>query len=71
MTPIQAQHHSMDGRRRVPMGMTSLTVDHETKAAVTNIACSIFTDAVNNGNTLQDALLAVYLSGLDAGRECT
>lgn len=28
---------------------------------------SIFTDAVNVGNSFQDALLAVYLSGLEHG----
>ena len=45
--------------------MSAVSVDPETLEGLTEIALSIFTDCVNGGRTLQDALLAIYLSGME------
>jgi len=42
-------------------------MDEETRDGLSNIALSIFTDSVNSGQYFQDAILAVYLSGLENG----
>jgi len=68
--PIKPMHRSMAGSqvwRCTPIGMSSLTVNNDLKHDMTNIALSIFTDCVNAGKTFQDAILAVYLSGLENG----
>ena len=48
--------------------MTSVELPNEIKLAATEMALSIFTDCVNTGKTFQDAILAVYLSGIDHGK---
>jgi hypothetical protein len=68
--PIRALHRSMVGSqawRRPPPRMTALELEHELKAGLTDIALSVFTDCVNSGKTLQDAILAVYLTGIENG----
>jgi hypothetical protein len=72
--PIQPMHASMRGSqmwRRPPPNMASITLDDGLRFDITNIALSIFTDCVNSGKTFQDAILAVYLSGLENGIEAS
>jgi hypothetical protein len=47
--------------------MSSVVLDHEILEALTGVALSIFTDCANAGKTFQDALLAVYISGVEHG----
>lgn len=65
-------HKSMCGSQmwsRAPVRMSSVSIDDDTKVAVTEIALSIFTDCINSGKTFQDSILAIYLSGLENGIE--
>ncbi len=69
--PIRPMHPSMKGSQfwsRAPVRMTAITLPTELHHDITNIALSIFTDCVNGGKTFQDAILAVYLSGIDHGK---
>ena len=68
--PLWPMHKSMRGSQmwsRPPARMSVMTIDEETKTAITALALSIFTDCVNGGKTFQDTILAVYLSGLENG----
>lgn len=56
---------------RTPYNMERIRMTNELRTGLENIALSIFTDCTNVGAPLQTALLAVYLSGLHAGREIT
>lgn len=60
-------HHSMRNHviRRTPRDMSSVALDYETSDALTKVVLSIFADCINVGKPLQDALLAVYLSGMN------
>jgi len=62
-------HRSISGIRRRPRKMDLITMPEDLKASLNNIALSIFVDCVNVGIPLQDAVLAVYLSGLEHGHE--
>lgn len=53
--------------RRVPRGMDKVKIGWESKQAMTKVALSIFTDVTNLGYSFQDAVLAIYLSGLQHG----
>lgn len=69
--PIRPMHRSMNGSQfwsRAPVGMKAIDIPDELKQDITKIALSIFTDCVNSGKTFQDAILAVYLSGIDHGK---
>lgn len=64
-------HRSMNGSqfwRRTPVNMKAIEIPDDLKQDITTIALSIFTDCVNGGKTFQDAILAVYLSGIDHGK---
>ena len=51
-----------------PRGMTRMPdVSAEEVEALTRIALGIFADMTNAGRSFQDALLAIYLSGLQHG----
>ena len=70
--PIRPMHRSMIGSQgwsRPPVGMTAIAIKDELKHDITKIALSIFSDCVNQGKTFQDAILAVYLSGMENGIE--
>ena len=70
--PLRPMHKSMRGSQfwsRTPPQMSAIQVDDETKTRATEFALSIFTDCINSGKTFQDALLAIYLSGLENGIE--
>lgn len=67
-------HRSMLGSQgwsRVPVGMSRIGLDDETKDVLTKIALSVFTDCVNGGKTFQDAILAIYMTGLENGCKAT
>lgn len=64
---IQPVHHSLAGKRMLPRDMGRLAMDRAHYEAGVNIALSIFADCTNVGVSFQDALLAVYLSGLNHG----
>lgn len=68
--PIRPMHRSMLGSQgwtRAPAGMSRIGLDDETKDRLTIVALSVFTDCVNGGKTFQDAILAVYMTGLENG----
>lgn len=68
--PIEPLHPSMYGARaRVPLTMSRMKLARELKESATNIALTIFTESINAGWPFQDAILAVYLSGLENGAE--
>jgi len=47
--------------------MDKVKIGWEPKQAMTKVALSIFTDVTNLGYSFQDAVLAIYLSGLQHG----
>jgi hypothetical protein len=51
--------------------MSSVVLDNETLEALTGIALSIFTDCANAGKPFQEALLAVYISGVEHGSQAS
>lgn len=72
MIAIRPLHHSIAGRApRLPNNMERMQVPAEMREGLTNIALSIFADAVNAGQPFQQALLAIYLSGLQHGAAIT
>ena len=66
-TAIAPVHHSVAGKRILPRQMERLSMDREKYEAGVNIALSIFADCTNVGVSFQDALLAIYISGLNHG----
>lgn len=52
---------------RPPLGMSAIRLPTELHEAMQEIALGIFTDVVNQGRAFQDAILAVYLSGVNHG----
>lgn len=71
--PLYPVHHSVAGARILPRPqcMDSVRIPHEMRAALSKIALDIFTDMSNANRSLQDALLAIYLSGLAHGADLT
>ncbi len=74
--PINPVHFSLyellkKGYRVRPREMTKLSVPRELSYGVTQIALDIFTDCTNVGVPFQDAICAVYLSGLEHGHQIT
>ena len=67
MSQIHPVHHSLRTSQKKPKNMDRVGMSEDTHRALTSVALSIFTDAVNVGNSFQDALLSVYLSGLEHG----
>ena len=66
------EHAPMLGVRvssRPPPNMTAMRLPPDLHEAMTEIALGIFTDVVNQGRAFQDAILAVYLSGVNHGVE--
>ncbi len=64
-------HHSVAGQRILPRNMERLGMDREHYESGINIALSIFADCTNVGVSFQDALLAIYISGLNHGAAIT
>lgn len=65
MAEIIPVHRSMSGKVRPRL--TTILLPNDLKATMTRVALDVFSDSVNGGTTFQDAILAVYLSGMDAG----
>lgn len=66
------EHAPMLGVRvssRPPLNMTAMRLPSELHEAMMGIALGIFADVVNQGRAFQDAILAVYLSGINHGVE--
>lgn len=60
-------HFSLAGKRRLPRNMDRIIAPRERVDDLTKVALSIFVDCSNSAVPFQDALLAVYLSGLQHG----
>ena len=71
--PISNSYRALlaKGYRVKPAAMERMTVSHEQFAALQGVASDIFTDCCNAGVPFQEALAAIYLSGLQHGRELT
>ena len=54
-------------RGLLPRTLTRLIMPFETKECLGKLASSVFTEASNAGQTFQEALLAVYMTGLENG----
>ena len=68
MPSIHPVHFSIrKGRPKKPRAMDRIMLDCDVHAGLSGVALSIFVDSVNSGVTFQDALLSVYLSGLQHG----
>lgn len=71
---IRPQHFSVKGKslKLKPDRMVELSgVSIAQTEAMERLAIEIFTDMVNAGKTFQEALGAIYLSGLENGYEAT
>jgi len=64
-------HHSVIGKRILPRDMDRAKMDRDNYEGAVNIALSIFADCTNVGVSFQDALLAIYISGLNHGATIT
>lgn len=64
-------HHSTRNLFVKPRNMSRMNMTDEARVGLTDLALSIFTDCANVGVSLQDSILAVYLSGLNHGHETT
>lgn len=74
MSTLTPLHHSMRPppmHRRRPQGMATMRLPHELSRTATTVALDIFADCSNAGVPFPDALLAIYLSGLEHGSEIT
>jgi len=67
--PLMPVHFSLLKRGRgSPRNMDRMSIPSEVSESITSVVLSIFTDASNANLSLQEALLAVYLSGLQHGQ---
>ena len=71
MSNIRPLHRSIRGRPRIPHNMDRITIPPDMLEGLTTIAMDSWTDCINAGRPFQDALLAVYLSGLENGAEAS
>lgn len=74
MSAIRPVHPSVrvrlaKGERLHPYKMDTLRMPRDTVEGLTVVALDIFSDCVNVGVPFQEAILAVYLSGLNHGSE--
>lgn len=66
VAPLLPQHHSVlarSARVRAP-GMATVDCTADVREGMERIALGIFTDMTNAGSTFQQALAAIYVSGL-------
>lgn len=68
MTELRPVHFSARDKRMLPRNMSRLAVSNEHYEAAVRVALDIFADCTNSGASFHDALLAVYLSGLQHGQ---
>ena len=65
MRPLQPVHSSIYRRpRRDAPNMDRISMPAGMREGLTQIALDIFTDVANGGHSMQDALLAIYISGM-------
>ncbi len=74
MNTVHPIHHSIqrlrsEGKGVRPKDMSKISIPIELRDGLFGITWSIFTDCVNVGVSFQDTLLAIYLSGLQHGKE--
>lgn len=73
MPEIFPMHHSMMRMLRNskirPRNMSSVLSDEATRESLERISLDIFADMTNAGSTFQQAIAAVYLSGLQHATE--
>lgn len=69
VTELAPLHQSVRRLRgmNTPINMTAIMLKPEQSEAMQRIALSIFADCSNRGLAFSDALMAVYLSGLEHG----
>lgn len=72
MPDLHPMHASLYRRARHaaalrPQNMDRVAMPDHLRTGLTDIALKIFTDCANVGVPFQDALLAIYLSGLQHG----
>ena len=74
MTRLNSEHHRISNfdfrlarRGLVPRSQERVKLTEGTKEHLGALALDIFTQASNHGQVFQEALLAVYLSGLNHG----
>lgn len=71
--PDENQLHPVNKRvrnlryNRTPRGMNGISIDEETHDALQRLAIDVFARCSNSGHGFADALLAVYLTGLENG----
>ena len=66
MTPLQAPHRSLTGRRGRPRGLESTLLPDEARLMIETEALDIFTSMSNAGQPLSKTLAAIFLSGMNA-----
>lgn len=71
--PLYPAHRSIIQARILPrpQGMEPIRIPDEIRETLTGIALDIFTDVSNSNRSFQEALLAIYLSGLHHGAAST
>lgn len=72
ISTLHPVHHSVIRRGRIsPNRMDRVAIPDEMRETLTRIALDIFTDMSNANGSFQDAVLAIYLSGLQHGQAIT
>jgi hypothetical protein len=61
---LQTQHSSAISKHIKPKGMDITKIPADTRRFIESEALSIFTSMTNAGASLQQTLLAIYLSGM-------
>lgn len=67
MADLHPVHSSIPPGGKLPRGMTRARLTEEQCHFLDHFALSIFADCVNAGRTFQEALAAIYLSGMENG----
>ncbi len=67
---LKAQHHSRLRRQTLPRpyGMDRVDMEPDTRMFIEQEALDVFTTMVNGGATFQQALAAIFLSGMSAAK---
>lgn len=70
---LKAQHHSVLSKKTLPRpyGMARMDLPPDQRMFIEQEALEIFTVMVNGGATFQQALAAIYLSGMSAAKEAS
>lgn len=63
---LQPQHSSTINGKSKPKGMSVTKIESDSRKMIEEETLSIFTTMTNAGASLQQTLLAIYLSGMSA-----